>query len=288
MSTLQAIILGIIQGLTEFLPVSSSAHLVIVPWLFGWDDPGLAFDAALHLGTLVAVVVYFWRDILGMLAAIPKALTRPVWLLTRPGGEDMMPLDRDAKLGLLIVVGCIPGALAGFFGESAIDSAFHSAKHQTAALATIAIMLMALGVVLWLAEKYATHRRKLVSMTWQDAAFIGIAQMFALIPGVSRSGSTITAGLFRDLRRPDAARFSFLLGLPLILGAGLKSVIDAAQAGMGDGELRLFLIGGVTAAVVGFLAIGGLLRFLQHQSTMVFVVYRLLLGVFVLAMLVMK
>lgn len=288
MSTIQAIILGIVQGLTEFLPVSSSAHLVIVPWLFGWDDPGLAFDAALHLGTLAAVLVYFWREIFGMIAAIPKALTRPAWLLTHPGGEDMMPLDRDAKLGLLIVLGCIPGALAGFFGESAIDNAFHTTKHQTAALATIAIMLMALGLVLWLAERFATHRRRIVSMTWQDAVFIGVAQMFALIPGVSRSGSTITAGLFRDLRRADAARFSFLLGLPLILGAGLKSVADAAQTGLGGGELRLFLIGGLTSAIIGFLAIGGLLRFLQHRSTMAFVVYRLLLGLFILVMLVVK
>jgi undecaprenyl-diphosphatase len=272
----QAIVLGIVQGLTEFLPISSSGHLVIFPWLFGWETGGLAFDAALHLGTLVAVVTYFQREIRQMLAAIPYALSRPLPILR--GTSGTCERDHSARLGLLIVIATIPGAVAGFLFESRIDEFFHTDENSTRAIATIATMLIVVGLVLFIAERVAHQWKTIEGMRWLDALLIGIGQALALIPGTSRSGATITTGLFRDLKRGDAARFSFLAGMPLILGAGLKAVADVVGEGMTSSEVVNFLAGGAAAAIVGFLTIWGLLRFLQRQSTFVFVVYRVLFG----------
>lgn len=283
----QAIVLGIVQGLTEFLPVSSSAHLVIFPWLFEWETSSLSFDAALHLGTLVAVIVYFWRDITGMLAAIPVALGRPAYLLKTPG-DELADRQRDGRLGLLIVIATVPGLVAGLLLESKIDEFFHTDENSRGAIAMIATMLIVVGLILGWADKTASHRRGLTGMRWMDAVIIGLAQATAIFPGVSRSGSTISAGLFRGLKRADAARFSFLAGMPLILGAGVKGLIDAADQGMTGHDVTLFLAGGITAAIVGFFAISGLLKFLQRQSTMVFVVYRVLFGLFLFAMLFIR
>ena len=284
MSLLEAVVLGIVQGLTEFLPISSSAHLVIVPWLLRWDEPGLQFDAALHIGTLVAVFAYFWRDLLGMIQALPRALSRAPLLLRDPGpgwaraGRTNPTADHQARLALLIAVGTIPGLLAGFFGQGAIEDFFHSETHRTRTIAVIAVLVAVLGLLLWVAERAASHQRDIQNLTWRDALIIGLAQATALLPGVSRSGSTITAGLFQGLRRADAARFSFLLGTPLVLAAASKAVLDAVQAGMSGSEARAFVAGGLTSAIVGFVAIWGLLRFLQRSSTLVFIVYRLLLA----------
>ncbi len=287
MSLLQAIVLGIVQGLTEFLPISSSGHLIVVPWLLGWDQPGLSFDAALHLGTLVAVVAYFWRDLLAMLQALPRAVRHPHALLSEPASTRerfTASRDTDARLALLIALGTIPGLLAGFFGEAAIDRYFHSDANQSRTIAIIAIALILLALLLWAAERSAAHQRHIHHLTWRDALAIGLAQATALVPGVSRSGATITAGLFHGLHRADAARFSFLLGTPLVLGAGLKSVISAIGDGMTQREGVAFAAGGLTSAFVGFVAIWGLLRFLQHASTRIFILYRVVLGLSLLGL----
>ncbi len=273
----QAIVLGIVQGLTEFLPISSSGHLIIFPWILGWETPGLSFDAALHLGTLLAVIVFFRREIMRMIKAIPHALSNPVGLLTAPGSTQA-DRDLDARLGLLIAVATIPGLVIGVLFETRIDEFFHTESTSTRAISVIATMLIVIGLVMLLAERVGSRSRQIGRLNWLDAVLIGLAQALALIPGTSRSGATISAGLFRGLSRADAARFSFLAGMPLILGAGLKSVYEAASEGMSSHEVSLFVAGGVSAALVGFMTIWGLLRFLERRSTLVFVIYRIVFG----------
>lgn len=280
MSIVEAIVLGVVQGLTEFLPISSSAHLIIVPWLFGWDRPGLAFDASLHLGTLVAVIVYFWRDLTAMALALPRALRGPV-AVVRGDAED----DRDARLALLIAIGTVPGAVIGLLAEGAIADFFHGDDHETLAIALIAVLLMALGVLLAVAERVADHTRPLSRIVIRDVVIIGLAQAGALLPGVSRSGATITMGLFRGLRRADAARFSFLLGIPLVAGAGAKGFLDVIQSGLDGADTVAFVAGMLASALSGFVAISFLLRYLQRSNTFAFVVYRLGLGFFILGLL---
>ncbi len=280
----QAIVLGIVQGLTEFLPISSSAHLIIFPWLLDWETPGLSFDASLHLGTLVAVLVYFRQEIARMIAAIPHALSNPVGLLL---GKVDSPSERDpdARMGLLIVVATIPGLIAGLLFESQIDEFFHTDDASDRAISVIATMMIVVGLVMLAAERVGQRNRDAADMGWKDAAIIGAAQAVALIPGTSRSGATISAGLFRGLTRADAARFSFLAGMPLVLGAGFKSLLDAVGEGMSGHDVALFVSGAVSAGIVGFLAISGLLRFLANRSTLVFVAYRIAFGLILLAIL---
>ncbi|MGB3330109.1 MAG: undecaprenyl-diphosphatase UppP [Thermomicrobiales bacterium] len=287
MAIWQAIVLGIVQGLTEFLPISSSAHLIIFPWLFDWETSSLSFDAALHLGTLVAVIVYFRAEILRMLTAIPLALSRPAYLLSTPG-DQLSDREMDGKLGWLLVIATIPGLIAGLLLESKIDEYFHTSDNSRKAIVMIATMMIVVGLVLGLAERVARHVRPLRSIGWVDAVIIGCAQALAVIPGTSRSGATLTAGLFRGIKRADAARFSFLAGMPLILGAGLKAILDAADQGMTQHEVVLFIVGAVTAAIVGFATIWGLLRFLQRQNTLVFVAYRVIFGLFLFLMLAIR
>ena len=287
MSLLQALILGVVQGLTEFLPVSSSAHLIIVPWLFGWEEPGLAFDASLHIGTLAATLAYFWRELLTLAAALPRALRRPRALLRDPNpgrGWDAAALDAnaDARLALLIAIGTLPGLLAGFFGQGAIERFFHDERTVDRAVVVSALLLIGLGALLWVAERSAAHHRRMAHLTWRDAVAIGLAQATALLPGISRSGATITAGLFQGLHRADAARFAFLLGIPLTAGAAAKAVWDAAAEGMSASDVQAFAAGGLAAAAVGFLAIWRLLRYLQRSSFAPFALYRFALGTFIL------
>ena len=281
----QAIVLGVVQGLTEFLPISSSGHLIIFPWLFDWETPGLTFDASLHLGTLAAVIVYFWKDIAAMIRAIPVALRNPIGILK---GEGDGPQHAEARLGLLIVVATIPGLIAGVLFESRIEELFHTDENSDIAIATIATMLIVVGIVMWLAEQAGRRDHSIPGMRWLDALIIGSAQALALIPGTSRSGATITAGLFRGLKRADAARFSFLAGMPLILGAGTLSVIEVMREGADASELGLYALGGISAAIVGFLTIWGLLQFLQRRSTLVFTIYRVLFGIFLFIMLTVR
>jgi undecaprenyl-diphosphatase len=282
----QAIVLGLTQGLTEFLPVSSSAHLIIVPWLFGWPEPGLAFDAATHLGTLAAALVYFRQEVIGMLRALPAALAHPVALLRdRSPGDRRSPRDRDARLLLLIAIATLPGLLAGLLGQNAIEAFFHgggAGGPSDRAIVALAIALMALAGLLWAAERAAAHMRRIDHLGWRDAVSIGLAQAAAVIPGVSRSGATITAGLFDGLQRDDAARFSFLLGIPIIALAGLNGLYDLFRAGIDARELTILVAGVTTSGVTGFAAIWGLLRYLRRSSTLVFVAYRIALGLLLL------
>ncbi len=273
MSFLEAIILGITQGLTEFLPISSSGHLIIVPWLFGWESPGLAFDAALHLGTLIAIFVYFWREILAMIKAIPIVFHKRTALLRSTGEQDEQTFF--ARLGLLIVIGSIPGGVIGLLAQSRIDDLFHNSSNENRAIVVIAIFLALFAVLLWLADRFGKENRLLTSIRVPDALTIGVAQALALMPGVSRSGITLTAGLFRDFKRADAARFSFLLGIPLVSIAGLKGVADLIQADPSGAEIGRIFAGMVTSAFSGFAAIWFLLRYLQTSSTKIFVIYRI-------------
>jgi len=278
----EAIVLGITQGLTEFLPISSSGHLIIVPWLADWDQSGLAFDAALHLGTLLAVFAYFWRDILRMVQAMPIALREPVKTLqydAETGPPDQAAHRTFGKLGLLIVLASIPGGIIGLLSQGAIEEFFHDDDHVDRAVLAVAVLLIVFALILLLAEQRGSKSRGLTSFSVRDAVAIGCAQAIALLPGVSRSGVTLSAGLFRGIRRADAARFSFLLGIPLVTLAGLKGVADIVQSSPDARELVTLTFGMASAAVSGLAAIWGLLRFLEQSSTLVFVAYRLIVGV---------
>ncbi len=284
MTVWQAIVLGIVQGLTEFLPVSSSAHLLIVPWLLGWESPGLAFDAALHLGTLTAVLVYFWRDLVAMALAFPHAIRHPGAMLRSHDPADVMP-----RLSLLIALGTAPGLVAGLLAAETIDAVYHpDGVAPDRIIVAVAIALIALALLLLGAERAARHVRDMESLTVRDALVIGLAQAAALIPGVSRAGATITAGLFRGLTRADAARFSFLLGAPIVAAAGAKGLLDTLTSGLDASQLGVFAVGLLASALAGFAAIWGLLRYLQRASTAVFIAYRIVLGVVVIVLVVSR
>ncbi|CAN5607571.1 undecaprenyl-diphosphate phosphatase [soil metagenome] len=278
MDILRAILLGIVQGLTEFLPISSSAHLIIIPWVFGWEPFGLAFDVALHLGTLAAILVYFRHELI----AIPRGLINERSELS----HARLPADPMARLGIFIFIATMPAAFAGVLAEGTIDRAFHGDPISRTAIAVIAVVLVVVGLVLEIADRRGNVRvRSDDDVTLRQAIIIGLAQALALLPGASRSGTTITAGLFVGLSRADAARFSFLLGVPIIAGAGLKQMAELASNGLGDVGLGVFAVGVVTAALTGYAAIAGLLRFLQRRPVTVFVVYRVVLGVGLLVLL---
>jgi undecaprenyl-diphosphatase len=272
MLIIQAIILGLVQGLTEFIPISSSAHLIIVPWLFGWDDTvltSLTFDVALHLGTLVAVLWYFWADWLRLIRAGVASIV-----------ERRIGDDTDRKLAWLLVIGTIPGALAGALFESRIEALFHqpNAPIEPTAMIVMGVIVALLAGLLLLAELLARHERDMDQLTWRDGLLIGLAQAFAIFPGVSRSGGTITAGLGLGLKRDTAARFSFMLSAPIIGGVVLKAAWDVVQAvssgALASSEFILFPIGVVVSGVSGYLAIRFLLRYLRTNSNKVFVWYR--------------
>jgi len=276
MLILQAIILGLVQGLTEFIPVSSSAHLIIVPWLLGWNDPtltSLPFDVALHLGTLVAVLIYFAGDWVRLVRAGIASIA-----------ERKIGDDPDRRLAWFILMACIPGGTAGALFEGKINDWFHTpgAPIRLEAMLIMTGIIIVLGGLLLLAERLGRHMRTLQQLTLRDALFIGLAQAFAVFPGVSRSGSTITAGLGLGLKRDAAARFSFLLSAPIIAGAGAKSLLEIygnLQSGaLSQTELLLFPIGVLAAGISGYLTIRFLMRFLQNHSANVFVYYRWVLA----------
>jgi undecaprenyl-diphosphatase len=274
---IQAIILGIVQGLTEFIPISSSAHLVIIPWLFRWNDPGLSFDVALHVGTLVALLLYFWPDWVRLVrAGIASIVERKI-------GDDP-----DRRLAWFLVIGTIPGGLAGWLSESKIEQLFHQpgTLYAPKAMIAMAIIIALTGIALFIAERMAKHLRGLNQVSLKDAVIIGLSQALSIFPGVSRSGSTITAGLAIGLQRETAAHFSFLLSTPIIIGAGFKSIFDISgeltSGVMVQSDLFLFAVGFITAAVTGYLCIKFLLKFLQKHSTDIFVYYRWLLAIMVI------
>jgi undecaprenyl-diphosphatase len=260
MTVFQAVVLGLVQGLAEFLPISSSAHLVLVPWVFGWPDPGLAFDVALHVGTLVAVLWYFRHEWL--------RLTQSAFALLRTRRVD----TEEKRRFLHIVVATIPAAIGGLLLEDYAESTFRSPS-------LIAITLMVMGVVLWAADRYAPRDRPLGSMRLRDAVLIGLAQVFALVPGVSRSGSTMTAGRALRLDRQAAAMFSFLMSMPITAAAAVLKV----PALLRSDDLTTLVVGILASAASGWLAIAVLLRYLSKHSFGVFALYRLALGALVLA-----
>jgi len=263
-NAVQAVVLGVLQGLTEFLPVSSTAHLRVFPAFLGWEDPGAAFTAVTQLGTTVAVLIYFRRDLRRILVTWARSLRDP-----------SKRSSLDARLGWYIGLGTIP---IGMFGLAFKDQIEHEARNLT----LIGSALIVVGLVLLLAERTGTRERSLDAMTRRDAAVIGLAQATALVPGVSRSGATISAGLFRGLERPAAARYSFLLSVPAIVLSGLLELSDIG-AGDGPGPAATALAT-VVAFAVGYAAIAWLLRFLATHSTGVFVAYRIFLGALVLAL----
>jgi undecaprenyl-diphosphatase len=267
---LQAAILGVVQGLTEFLPISSSAHLIVLPQLAGWSDPFInsaAFDVMLHMGTLVALLVYFWRDLIGLLAA---------WLASLR--DRSLGIDPRRRLAWLLLVTVIPGALLGALGENFFDTFFR----QHSPLYIAALMLVGAGL-LWLAERRGARARRMGDLRLPDAAAIGAAQALALFPGISRSGITITAGLFLGLEREAAARFSFLMATPIIAGAGIWKARELVGGGLDGQDATLLAVGFVTACVAGLAAVAFLLSFLRTQSTGLFIGYRVVFGAVVLA-----
>lgn len=273
MTILQAIILGIVQGLTEFLPISSSGHLLIVPWLFDWhfllENPELnkTFDVALHFGTFVSLVVYFWRDIGKLLAAWARTLTR---------GKAVSP---EGKTAWLIILSMIPAAIVGVAFEDIIVEVLGKPW-------MLAVLMIAFGAVMWAADRYARHEREIEDMGWKDALLIGAAQALALSPGVSRSGVTMVTGLFLRLTREAAARFSFLMSIPIVGGAALYKGMQVAQDGLPAGTQGPFVAGTIAAAVSGFAAIWFLLAYLRRHDFTVFVIYRFAIGLGMIVLIV--
>ena len=256
MTTGQAIILGLFQGLGEFLPISSSAHLVLIPWLFHWEDPGLTFDIALHIGTLIAVIIYFWKD----------------WLRLVTQGFTA-PRTTDGRLFWYLIIATVPGAIVGYALEQKAETIFRTPL-------LIAIALIVMGAILFWAERRSSKKDDLNKISLQTSLLIGLSQVLAIIPGVSRSGITITTGLLSGLSREAAARFSFLLSTPIILSAAIikvpylvshPDVIDAN-----------FLIGMVVAFVIGIASISLLLRYVRTKTFLPFVWYRFAFGVLVI------
>ena len=261
MTPLQAISLGIIQGLSEFLPISSSAHLTLAPWLFGWEDPGLAFDVALHFGTLLAVLWYFRMEWLTLIKAAFGIVTT---------GRVETPEKRKV---IYLIVATIPGAIGGFILQSRAESAFRSPQ-------IIAIALIVMGIVLWAVDKAVDQRRILGEMRWVDALLIGLSQVIALIPGVSRSGSTITTARGLRFDRESAAEFSFLMSMPIIAAA---VVLEGPKAFQQGGLTNELMSGVVASAISGWLAISILMRFVSRHSYRIFAFYRVALGIAILA-----
>jgi len=262
---IKALVLGILQGATEFLPVSSSGHLVLVPWWLGWDDPPLVFDVVVHLGTLVAVLDDFWRDWLTLLRAGWTALK------TRSTQTDP-PQELDARLLLLLIAASIPAALAGLLLESSFES--------ISTPPVVAALLLVTAALLVFSERHVTSNRTLDSLRLRDALTIGAAQALAILPGVSRSGSTISAGIVQGLPRTSAARFSFLLATPIILGAGGKQALDLILGNepLADGMALALLVGFLSAAIVGYACISFLMRLLQRRRLYGLAIYCAVFG----------
>lgn len=259
-------VLGVVQGISELMPISSTAHMRIVPALLGWRDPGSAFSAAMQLAALAAVVSYFWKDVRGLVFGSLGAVVR------RDFG------DWNFRFAVWIVLATLPIVIAGVLLAPVLNACGTSLR----SLPVIGISMITLAIILAISEFYCDHSRNFDQITLKDAMIVGIAQVGALIPGVSRSGSTLTAAMFRDLHREDAARFSFILGLPAIAGAGLKELYELHKAQLDAHGWSILAVGLVVASISAFAAIWGLLRILERFSTWPFVVYRAFIGVVLL------
>jgi len=263
MDILQAILLGILQGATEFIPVSSSGHLVLVPWLLGWPEPSLVFDTIVHWGTLLAVVTYFWRDWWLLISAWLRGLVHWDWS------------DPHARMLWLLILGTIPAAVLGYLLEDFFEGLFSEPVW-------VSIFLLVTAGLLAASEWMARQTREARDLRWQDALIIGLGQAAAIAPGISRSGATISVGLWRGLERAEAARFSFLLSAPIIFGAGLLQLTDLLAEPNPLAQGSLLVAGFVAAAVSGYICIGALLRYLQHGRLYPFAIYCALFGTFCL------
>jgi undecaprenyl-diphosphatase len=279
----QVVILAIVQGLAEFIPVSSSGHLIIVRRLLGWNELSpaheLTFDVALHFGTLLSVLFYFRRTWFQIIRA---ALGGKVVRFSEAGGEDQnLTADEQREERLLLwflAIATIPGAIAGKLLEHSAEDYFR--EH----IFLIAGALIVVALLMWWGEKVSQFTKPLTRISLSDALIVGCAQATALIPGVSRSGSTITAGLFRNMTREAAVRFSFLLSTPLIAGAALLKAHELKKEGLPAGMHMPFLVGVLVSALVGYAAIAWLIRYLQSNSLKVFIVYRIVVGVIVIGL----
>jgi len=256
MNIFQSVVLGMVQGLGEFLPISSSAHLILVPWLFKWEDPGLTFDIALHVGTLIAVILYFWRDWLNL---ISKGLTKPK--------------EREGKLFWYLVLATIPGAAIGYLLEHKAETVFRNPV-------LIAFMLIILGGILYLVDRKSKKQVDMKNISLKTSILIGLSQALAIIPGVSRSGITMTTALALGMTREGAARFSFLLSTPIIFGAAaIKLPKIIANPSMINAP---FIVGMVVSCIFGLASIGFLLRYVQTKTFLPFALYRFLIGALVI------
>ena len=259
MGIFEAIVLGLVQGLTEFIPVSSSGHLIIAHELFGTTDSTLVFDVALHIGTLLALIVFFWKDILGLI-------------------KNVFAKNTQGKLSRIIIVGTIPAGLIGYLFSDWIDDNLRKPI-------TVVITMIIMGLLMLAVEKYSSKKRTVSSVTMQDGVKIGFAQALALIPGVSRSGATITDGMIQGLKRADSARLSFLMAIPITAGAIAGSLLGAEQGEL-SGQTNIFVIGIIMALISGLFAIRFLLKFLSSNSLSVFAYYRIALALIVFLFLV--
>ena len=282
MPIIEAIVLGVVQGLTEFLPVSSTAHLDLVPWvvtrlgLANWSDPGLTFDVALHTGTLLAILIYFWRTWIQILrAAFGGKVVR--FSETSDNLRDLTPEEqrRERQLLWFMVAATVPAAIAGALLEKRIETTFRSPV-------LVACMLIGVAFVMWFAERVSQYTKPLWQITLGDALTVGVLQAFAVIPGVSRSGITISGGLFRNLTREAAARFSFLLSTPIIAGAALLKLHHVMKEGLPPGMATGFAVGMIVSAIVGYATIAWFIRYLQVKTLKVFIIYRIILGILIL------
>jgi len=279
----QAIILAIIQGLAEFIPISSSGHLIVVRRLLGWNELSpaheLTFDVALHAGTLISVLVYFRRTWFQIVrAAFGGKVVR--FSENEASARDLTVEEarRERLLLWFLAIATIPGAVAGKLLEHSAEDYFR--EH----VMLIAAALIVVGLIMWWGEKYSTFRKPLPDITFADSLVIGFAQATALIPGVSRSGSTITAGLFRNLTRDAAVRFSFLLATPIIAGAALVKAHEVHKEGIPHDMRTPFAVGIAVSAIVGYIAIAWLIRYLRTKTLTIFIVYRIIFGIIVIAL----
>ncbi len=264
MTLIQSIILGIVQGLTEFLPISSSGHLVIVPYLLNWHVPlqdAFIFDVLVQLGTLLAVIVYFRKDLYAVIVAVFRGL-----LHRQPFSDPM------ARLGWFLVLATIPAVIAGFFFKDLVERAFSSPL-------AAGLLLLGTAALLVTAELVGKRSRQIESITWLDSLLIGLFQVVSLLPGISRSGSTISGGMIRSLDRPSAARFSFLMSIPVMIGAGILAIVDLFSMPNYTGQIPTLVAGFITAAIVGYLAIRWLLSYLSKRSLYIFAAYSVIVPV---------
>ena len=268
MTIWQAFIMGIVQGITEFLPISSSGHLVITPYLLGWsikEEYIFTFDVLVQMGTLIAVILYFWKNLWKIIVSVIKGVI-----------EKKPFASPDAKLGWLIVVATIPAVFGGLFLEDLVESAFHSVQ-------ITAVFLLVTALLLWVSERMSKQINQLENISTLDAFIIGCFQILAIFPGLSRSGSTIAGGILRKLKREEAAKFSFLMSIPVMLGAGVMSINDLLEVPNLSEFLPVLLVGFITSGVVGFISIHWLLKFLNKNKLGLFSVYCVVVSIVTLA-----